>query len=226
MKRIALACLLTLGLTAPGLAAHSHSCPIDGDALVVYRLAWVDAGRFLRGGAVVVDRDHLALDTPHDRDAVASAYQMLRAKYHVGAVVNLRAEGAEDGPAAKAAGMAFLHLPIVDGSAPTPAQTAQFFKFLSQRKHTVVLWHCAGGIGRTGVLAAMLRLREGWSTKEAAEEMFAMGLTYAQAEAHLPALNAFAAALGKPGYYPADWPFAKASPIDYRAIVRQLPPLR
>lgn len=226
MKRIALTCLLTLALAGPAAAARPYSCPIPGDAMTVYRLAWVDAGRYLRSGAVVVDRDHLAENTAHDREAVTQAYQLLKRKYRVGAVVNLRSESAEDSLAAKAAGMAYLHLAIADGSPPTAEQTTQFFQFLDRNRYAVVLWHCAGGIGRTGVFAAMLRLREGWSTKEAAEEMFAMGLNYNQAVAHLPALNAFAAAMGKPGYYPADWPFPRVSPVDYRAVVKQLPPLR
>jgi protein tyrosine phosphatase (PTP) superfamily phosphohydrolase (DUF442 family) len=213
---------------APAVAARHYSCPVPGDAMVVYRLAWVQPGRFLRSGAVVVDGDHLAVDNAHDRPAVQSAYRMLKAKYGVGAVVNLRAEAAEDRQAAVGAGMKYLHLPIADGAAPTPAQVGTFFGFLdrNRREKRVVLWHCAGGIGRTGVLAAMIRLREGWTVKEAAEEMFQMGLNYPQAVEHLPALNAFASALGKPGYYPPDWPFEKTSRQDYRAIVKTLPPLR
>lgn len=235
MKRLFLMLALTVTLplpavtlAAPAIAARSYSCPVPGDAMVVYRLAWVQPGRFLRSGAVVVDGDHLAVDNAHDRPTVQSAYRMLKTKYGVGAVVNLRAEAAEDREAAVGAGMKYLHLPIEDGAAPTPAQVGQFFGFLdrTRREKRVVLWHCAGGIGRTGVLAAMIRLREGWTVNEAATEMFQMGLNYPQAVEHLPALNAFAAALGKPGYYPPDWPSAKASRQDYRAIVKTLPPLR
>lgn len=232
MKRL----LLTLALAAapaamappPALAAHAHSCPLPGDGMVVYRLAWVDAGRFMRSGAVVVNGDHLAADVAGDRPAVLNAYRMLRQKYGVGAVVNLRAEGAEDRQAAVAAGMKYLHMPIPDGSAPNPQQVKTFFNFLHQTRaqKQVVLWHCAGGIGRTGVFAAMIRVREGWSVQEATQEMFEMGLNYAQAIEHLPALNAFAAALGKPGYYPPDWPYTKTCRHDYRAVVKQLPALK
>jgi protein tyrosine phosphatase (PTP) superfamily phosphohydrolase (DUF442 family) len=222
MKRLLLALALTAALTTPAHAAKTYSCPLPGDGMVVYRLAWVDAGKFMRSGAVVVNGDHLAGDVAGDRPAVANAYRMLRQKYRVGAVVNLRAEGAEDRQAALAAGMKYLHMPIADGEAPTPAQVKTFFGFLHQTRgqKQVVLWHCAGGIGRTGIFAAMIRLREGWSVKEATEEMFAMGLNHAQAIEHLPALNAFAAAMGKPGYYPADWPFPRASRHDYRAVAK------
>jgi protein tyrosine phosphatase (PTP) superfamily phosphohydrolase (DUF442 family) len=227
MKRLALACLFTVALAAPALAAHPYSCPIAGDAMVVYRLAWVDPGRYLRSGAVVVGGDHLAEASPADAASVAGAYRMLKSKYRVGAVVNLRAESSEDAAAARQAGMTYLYLPIADGQPPTSAQTTRFFKFLSDSKRDgrVVLWHCAGGIGRTGIFAAMLRLREGWSTREAAEEMFAMGLNYAQAEYHLPALNAFATALGKPTWYPPNWPYARTTTADYRPTIKTLPAL-
>lgn len=224
MKRLLLTATLLAALAHPAAAA-TYSCPIPGDASEVYRLAWVDQGKFMRSGAVVVGGDHLASDALADRAAVQAAYRKLAAKYKVGAVVNLRAEGAEDAAAARAAGMMYLHMPIVDGAAPTPAQVERFFGFLSaaRAKKRVVLWHCAGGIGRTGVLAAMLRIREGWTTEDAAVEMFRMGLNYAQAAEHLPALNAFALAHGKAAYYPADWPFGRRSPHDYRAIVKRLP---
>lgn len=228
MKRLLLTAIALTTLLSPALsasAAPTYSCPIPGDAMEVYRLAWVDSGKYMRSGAVVVGGDHLAEDAPGDRPAVQAAYRKLATKYRVGAVVNLRAEGAEDAQAAKAAGMMYLHMPITDGVAPSPGQVEKFFGFLAaaRGRQKVVLWHCAGGIGRTGVLAAMLRIREGWSTEEAAIEMFKMGLNYPQAVEHLPALNAFAAAHGKKAYYPADWPFGRTSPHDYRGIVKRLP---
>lgn len=228
MKRLCLTLALTAMLAAPAWAAPTFSCPLPGDSMVVYRLAWVEPGKFMRGGAVVVNGDHLATGAEGDRPAVTAAYRMLKRKHGVGAVVNLRAEAAEDRQAAQAAGMRYLHLPIADGVAPSPAQVNTFFAFVDQarREKRVVMWHCAGGIGRTGIFAAMIRLREGWTTQAATEEMFQMGLNYAQAYDHLPALNAFATALGKPGYYPADWPYAKTSRQDYRAVVKRLPALR
>jgi protein tyrosine phosphatase (PTP) superfamily phosphohydrolase (DUF442 family) len=178
----------------------------------------------MRSGAVIVDGDHLAGERSTDDRAVEAAYLALKTKYGVGAVVNLRAESAEDAQAAKKAGMRFLHLPIADGAAPTPAQVERFFAFhdAERARKTVVLWHCAGGIGRTGVLAGILRLRAGWSAEDAAREMFAMGLNHAQAVEHLPALNDFAQGLGKPAWWPAGWPTGKQAPHDYRAIAKQV----
>jgi hypothetical protein len=55
--------------------------------------------------------------------------------------------------------------------------------------------------------------------------MFKMGLNYEQAAEHLPALNNFAAALGKPGFYPADWHGPRKSRYDYSAVARSVPRL-
>ncbi|HEY9857242.1 MAG TPA: tyrosine-protein phosphatase [Stenomitos sp.] len=220
MPFVAMVLAVWLALQAPLLAARPYSQPIAGDARVVYRLAWVVPGALLRSGAVVVDGNHLASDDPHDQTAVRSVYQALRRKYGVGAVLNLRSESAEDQAAALAAGMRFERLPIEDGHAPSPDQVERFFRFIrtARTRHEVALWHCAGGIGRTGVLAAMLRVADGWSTKDAAAEMFQMGLSYPQAQEHLPALNAFAEALHQAPYYPPDWPSGRRSAYDYRAV--------
>jgi len=212
-------------LIALTLAAAAYSTPIHGQTCDVNNIAWVVPGKLMRSGAVIVDRNHLAGELANDGPAVVASYQKLKATYHVGAVVNLRGESNEDEAAAKAAGMRYLHLTIPDGTAPTPAQVKQFFAFVKDaRAHQqVVLWHCAGGIGRTGVFAAMLRLKAGWSAKDAATEMFKMGLNYDQAVEDLPALNNFAAALGKPTWYPADWKGPRTAPYDYRAIAKSLP---
>lgn len=225
MQKTILAAALLAATTSPALAAAAPSCQIPGSAqaLGINNLAWVDPGRTMRSGGVIVV-DHYAAG-PADAPTVLAAYKRLRDQYHVGAVLNLRAESQEDQAAAKALGMRYTHIAIPDGDAPTPSQVKQFFGFLHDAHvaKRVALWHCAGGIGRTGVLAGMLRLREGWTTEAAAKEMFGMGLNYNQAVNDLPALNAFAAALGKPGYYPADWTGPRKPPYDYKAIVKQLP---
>lgn len=221
MPFVALFLALWLAIQAPILAAQSYSQPLAGDARVVYRLAWVVPGSLMRSGAVIVDGRRLAGDERSDGPYVAAVYRALKRKYGVAAVLNLRSESAEDRAAAQEAGMRFEYMPIEDGRAPNPQQVERFFAFVStaRARREVALWHCAGGIGRTGVLAAMLRVHGGWSTKDAAAEMFQMGLNYSQALEHLPALNAFAQALGKEPYYPPDWPHKRSASHDYRAIV-------
>lgn len=224
MPFVAFFLALFLAIEAPMQAARPYSQPISGDAGVVYRLAWVVPGQLLRSGAVVVDGNHLAGDDPHDRAVVRSVYRALKRKYGVGAVLNLRSEATEDRDAAREAGMRYESLPMVDGRAPTPDQVERFFRFVegARERHEVALWHCAGGIGRTGVLAAMLRVAEGWSTKDASAEMFQMGLSYAQAQEHLPALNAFAVAMDRAPYFPPDWPYGHRAAYDYRSVARRV----
>ena len=167
------------------------------------------------------------MNITHQLDAIIAHLQHLRedaVKVDAGKLTTPATRVRTGAQAAKKAGMRFLHLPIADGAAPTPAQVERFFAFhdAERARKTVVLWHCAGGIGRTGVLAGILRLRAGWSAEDAAREMFAMGLNHAQAVEHLPALNDFAQGLGKPAWWPAGWPTGKQAPHDYRAIAKQV----
>lgn len=220
MKPLTFALGALLALALPASAKSPFSVPIPGDSRIIYRLAWVDPGASLRSGAVVVDGNHLATDNAYDEVIVAKVYRQLRRKYHVGTVINLRAESDEDEKAARAAGMHFYHVPMRDLHAPNPEQLERFFGVLraARARQDVVLWHCAGGIGRAGVMAAMVRLTEGWSTQDAVIELIRMGLSYEQASEQLPALNDFAAALGKTPYYPPGWTLGRQSPFDYRSV--------
>ena len=70
------------------------------------------------------------------------------------------------------------------------------------------------GITDTTVLAAIERVPR---------EVFIPPMFHDQAYEDLPALNNFAAALGKPGYYPASWSGNRRPHYDYAAIARTLP---
>lgn len=218
--------LLGLALTLLGLPALAQvpARRMPDFRNQVWNLAWVEPGALLRSGAVVVGGQHLSSDDPADREAVEAAIARMRRELGLGALINLRAESCEDQAAARQYQMPFLHLPLVDGHSPDALQVSRFFDFLHRARaaRQVVLWHCAGGIGRTGVLCGMVRLRQGWTSAQAAREMFAMGLNYSQAVEHLPALNAFAALVGKAPFYPSDWSGPRTSPQNYQSL--QLPP--
>ena len=68
------------------------------------------------------------------------------------------------------AGFAFLHLPILDGAAPTLDQYREFSEFVSAQ-HALgqaVAVHCVAGIGRTGtMIAGHLIQNSGMSPEEA-----------------------------------------------------------
>jgi ADP-ribosyl-[dinitrogen reductase] hydrolase len=76
------------------------------------------------------------------------------------------------GPRIEALGMAWLHLPIRDMTAPDAAfETAwresgpRLHRWLSTG--TAVHVHCRGGRGRAGTVAARLLIERGWSPSEA-----------------------------------------------------------
>jgi len=72
-------------------------------------------------------------------------------------IVCLRKEH-DDGAAEMAKyGFHYLYLPIVDETAPTKEQAESFLKFAADRENWPLLVHCAGGRGRAGCMAALVR---------------------------------------------------------------------
>jgi len=71
-------------------------------------------------------------------------------------IVNLCAEQHDDEGAAKAAGMGYLNLKIVDNTVPSEDQMKQFLDFVGKNQPTYV--HCEAGVGRTGVAVACYQM--------------------------------------------------------------------
>jgi protein tyrosine phosphatase (PTP) superfamily phosphohydrolase (DUF442 family) len=91
-------------------------------------------------------------------------------------IVNLCAENDMDaGPAAQL-GMHAKHLPIIDNTAPKPAQVQAFLDFVASSDGPVYV-HCEAGQGRTGTMCAAYRMAvEGWTADAAIAEAKRYGM--------------------------------------------------
>lgn len=91
-------------------------------------------------------------------------------------IVNLCKENNDDAANAAKLGLAALHLPILDNSAPTVAQMMQFVDFAKANPPTYV--HCEAGEGRTGTAVACYRIAvDGWTAEQAIAEGKSYGLS-------------------------------------------------
>ncbi|MBN1515088.1 dual specificity protein phosphatase family protein [Candidatus Sumerlaeota bacterium] len=88
----------------------------------------------------------------------------------ISAVVSLDEEGL-DPDELRHQGMAYLHLPIPDFTAPSIGQAEEFVDFVQknvEQEHPVVC-HCMAGIGRTGTMLACYLVSRGMDPQSAIE---------------------------------------------------------
>jgi protein tyrosine/serine phosphatase len=88
-------------------------------------------------------------------------------------VIDLASEGdAREEANSRAAGMAFVRIPMTTHQAPSPAQVARFMSLVTDPANQPVYVHCIGGKHRTGVMTAIYRMTmDGWNAARAFEEM-------------------------------------------------------
>ncbi len=101
-------------------------------------------------------------------------FEVLREK-GVGIVIDLRNRGksaARERKLVEGLGLQYVSLPWKAGGFPTAQEVQRFFTVMDQNPGKKVFVHCRRGSDRTGYMIGLYRVtREGWSAKEAADEM-------------------------------------------------------
>jgi uncharacterized protein (TIGR01244 family) len=87
--------------------------------------------------------------------------------YGIQALINLREEAVESEFFARQCGLRYLHLSVIDWTAPQHDQVQTFLDFLQDAQHTPAVVHCAAGVGRTGTFVACYRIAQGMNPEEA-----------------------------------------------------------
>lgn len=76
-------------------------------------------------------------------------------------------------PAAEAAGLRYINIPMKDKSYPDMAQIQEFLKVANDPETGKFFVHCAGGRHRTGVVGAVYRFNKyGWNLEQVMNEMY------------------------------------------------------
>lgn len=104
---------------------------------------------------------------PNDED-----YKAL-AELGVKTIIDLTDNSREyEQPAAEAAGLRYVNIPMVDKSYPSMEQVNEFLKVVDDPATGKFFLHCAGGRHRTGVMGAVYRFKyDNWNLEQALAEM-------------------------------------------------------
>jgi atypical dual specificity phosphatase len=111
------------------------------------------------------------VDAAEMRAALESDLALLQRK-GIQAVLTLTESSLADDVLASS-GLTYLHIPVLDLHAPTPAQLQQAIAFIdaqSARGHATAV-HCLMGQGRTGTVLAAYLIRNGLTAQEALDEI-------------------------------------------------------
>lgn len=143
--------VMVLSLSAAAFAKGNHS---NFPKIKIKNFGQMDE-RFYRGAR------------PKDEDFKALA------ALGVKTVIDLTDNSREyEQPAAEAAGLRYINIPMVDKGYPVMAQIKEFLKVVDDPSTGKFFVHCAGGRHRTGVVGAVYRFTHNhWTLDQALAEM-------------------------------------------------------
>lgn len=102
-------------------------------------------------------------------------------------VVNLRMEEPDEAPTVADLGMCYLYLPVPDTDRPTDDQVRRFLALQREPGAGKIYVHCAWGVNRTGTMAALWRIQNGWTNQRALVEAEKYGFDERRLMADRPA---------------------------------------
>lgn len=105
---------------------------------------------------------------PKDQDLKALAAMGIKT------VIDLTDNSREfEQPAAEAAGLRYINIPMTDKSYPSMDQINEFMKVVNDPETGKFFVHCAGGRHRTGVVGAVYRFtKDNWNFDQVIDEMY------------------------------------------------------
>jgi protein tyrosine phosphatase len=119
---------------------------------------WVDPSKLMRGSR---------LDN-------TKAYQMLKDAGFT-AILDLRKERCDAWFGSVGVGLRTLWIPILDGDIPTDGQCQSFLRDMQESDGPIYM-HCEAGVGRTGCMVALYRVKvQGWNAQDALKEAESFG---------------------------------------------------
>ena len=105
---------------------------------------------------------------PKDQDLKALATMGIKT------VIDLTDNSREvEQPAAEAAGLRYINIPMTDKSYPSMDQINEFMKVVNDPETGKFFVHCAGGRHRNGVVGAVYRFtKDNWNLEQVIDEMY------------------------------------------------------